>query len=301
MDKLLKWSIANQTGDAAAKEKAGTPDPELLAQLFGNQADEPTLMKQNLSVILHPEADLDNKLTAFDNFEMLIENLDNANNIQNMGMWGSLLDILDEEESQLVSFACSVIGTAAQNNKDSQDSFLKNAETDEKSENKMGKLIEFASGLSKGQDKQVQLKALYALSNVIRHNEDAYKMFDELNGWGIISGNLKNENDNKLKLRTLSLLNALLSTNVDQEKLTKIHDSKAVKSLLNLIDLKEEDENLNISCIDMSLNLLVTLIRNKYQFDDIEMELIMNDVKSLQNVKDQINEDDLQVLKSVVS
>ena len=96
MDKLLQWSIAQQSGDQEAIEKIGKPDPKMLEQLFGGP-DEPALMKQAIMVIDNEEATLENREIAFDNFEMLIENMDNANNIENIKLWQSVIDKMSAE------------------------------------------------------------------------------------------------------------------------------------------------------------------------------------------------------------
>ena len=111
MEKLLHWSIANAQGDKEAIEKAGKPDPKLLEQLFGGGGqDDPTLMMENMKLVTNPEVDLENKLIAMDNFEMLIENLDNANNIENLKLWESIIKVLSYEEAELRSIALSIVG-----------------------------------------------------------------------------------------------------------------------------------------------------------------------------------------------
>lgn len=170
MEKLLQWSIANSQGDKEAMARAGQPDPKLLQQLFGGGGpDDPTLMKESMAVIMNPEVDLETKLVAFDNFEMLIENLDNANNIENLKLWEPLLDVLVQtKDEELRAAALSIIGTAVQNNLDSQNNFMKY-------DNGLRSLIEIASDKTKPLD--VRTKAFYALSNLIRNHKDISEKF----------------------------------------------------------------------------------------------------------------------------
>lgn len=129
MDKLLHWSVTQTHGDEEGKQKAGAPNPELLAQLFGaGGPDEPTLMKQNLSCMVNEEATLENREVACDNFEMLIENLDNANNIENMKMWPEIIKLLSHKDPVLRLWACSIIGSAVQNNPNAQEAFSSSLE-----------------------------------------------------------------------------------------------------------------------------------------------------------------------------
>merc|ERR1712098_237458 len=110
-------------------EKIGKPDEKALAQLFGTGGpDEPTLMKQSIQVVENPEADLEAKEVALENFEMLIENLDNANNIENMKMWPSIIKLLNDDQPEpLRILATSIIAIAVQNNPKCQDDFLKHS------------------------------------------------------------------------------------------------------------------------------------------------------------------------------
>jgi hypothetical protein len=71
-------------------------------------------------------------MTAFDNFHMLIEDLNNANNIENIslegkgesedktGLWDMLLEQLRHQEADIRRMAAWCIGTAVQNNEKTQ-------------------------------------------------------------------------------------------------------------------------------------------------------------------------------------
>lgn len=78
-------------------------------------------MKESMAAILSPEITLSNKLVAFDNFEQLIESLDNANNMEPLGLWTPLVDLLGNEEAELRKMAAWCVGTAVQNNVQSQE------------------------------------------------------------------------------------------------------------------------------------------------------------------------------------
>lgn len=97
MEKLLHWTIAQQAGDKDALEKIGEPDPKALNQLFGGP-DEATLMRESIKVVQTPDVSQEDKEIALENFEMLIENLDNANNIGNLKLWEPLNQILADKK-----------------------------------------------------------------------------------------------------------------------------------------------------------------------------------------------------------
>lgn len=116
------------------------------------------LMKQAMHVIRNPEATDESKMTAFDNFEQLIENLDNANNMEPLGLWAPLIDLLSAPEADLRRMAAWCIGTAVQNNVKSQERFL--------AMNGIPPLCKLATDDS---NNLVRRKAVYALSSEVRN------------------------------------------------------------------------------------------------------------------------------------
>ncbi|KAH8881506.1 Fes1-domain-containing protein [Thozetella sp. PMI_491] len=178
LNDLLRWSIentdtaaANRTtaaSDAAATaesaERVRNLDPELLAAIMGGPSDA-DLMKEAISVVTNPdpEVTLENKMIAFDNLEQLIENLDNANNMEKLALWTPLLDLLDHEEHDLRRMAAWCVGTAVQNNETSQARLLA-----------MGGIPRLVSMAAKdGENAAARRKAIYALSSAVRNYQPA--------------------------------------------------------------------------------------------------------------------------------
>ena len=122
MNHLLKWGIENSSADPPLSD-APPPrpiDPAILQAIFGGPSDA-DLMKQSMAAILSPDITLENKLTAFDNFEQLIESIDNANNLEPLGLWTPLVELMKNEEGQLRRMAAWCVGTAVQNNEKAQE------------------------------------------------------------------------------------------------------------------------------------------------------------------------------------
>ncbi|KAH8149968.1 uncharacterized protein LAJ45_06121 [Morchella importuna] len=163
MSKLLSWGIENSV-PGAPEDKRTELDPALLAKLFGNQKDDSTMMKESMAAILDPEVPLPDKETAFDNFEMLVENLDNANNIDNLKLWSPLISQLSAPEFQLRLMAAWCIGTATQNNIKSQEAMHKHGG--------VPKIVEL---ILKDPEEKVRTKAVYALSSQVRNYEPSLK------------------------------------------------------------------------------------------------------------------------------
>ncbi|KAK1770603.1 putative hsp70 nucleotide exchange factor fes1 protein [Phialemonium atrogriseum] len=178
MSELLKWSIentaaANGTAPNEGSEEAPAPERtlnrEALAALMGGPSDA-ELMRAAMSVITDtdPSISLENKMIAFDNFEQLIESLDNANNLGPLSLWAPLILLLEHDERDLRRMAAWCVGTAVQNNSPSQERLLA-----------MGgipPLVRLAVAADHAADpdsEPVRRKAVYALSSAVRNYQPA--------------------------------------------------------------------------------------------------------------------------------
>jgi len=127
LNNLLKWGIQNseasRTDAAVADQPPPKIDAEALQRLMTGMSgpSDAELMQQSMQVIRNKDAELEHRTTAFDNFEQLIENLDNANNIESLGLWMPLVEQLENEESELRFYAAWCCGTAVQNNMRTQE------------------------------------------------------------------------------------------------------------------------------------------------------------------------------------
>ncbi|KAL8802895.1 MAG: hypothetical protein Q9182_003511 [Xanthomendoza sp. 2 TL-2023] len=174
MNNLLKWSIEN-TGttrnhstaspDTDVKPPSGRSlNEEAIRSLMGGPSDA-ELMKQSMAAIQSPDLSLDDKLVAFDNFEQLIEMVDNANNLESLALWSPLVAELGNNEAELRRMAAWCIGTAVQNNIKSQERAL--------AVNAIPSLVKLAL---EDTNEQVRKKAIYALSSEIRNYPPAFQV-----------------------------------------------------------------------------------------------------------------------------
>lgn len=167
LNELLRWGIQNSDHDAlaqaaetGAQQPASNLTPEVLEALMGGPS-EADLMKASMEIITSPdeEVSLENKLIAFDNFEQLIENLDNANNMANLNLWTPLLEQLSNKEGEIRKMAAWCIGTAVQNNEKTQERLLA-----------AGGVVPLVNlAISDAESEAVRRKAIYALSSAIRN------------------------------------------------------------------------------------------------------------------------------------
>lgn len=179
MSNLLQWSVANsangqsnqstgvtlpqQSQDGSQPQStASVPQPrglneDAIRALMGGPSDA-DLMKESMTVIVYPEAELEAKVIAFDNLEQLIENLDNANNLTPLGLWPPLLEQLKNPNAELRKMAAWCVGTAVQNNLKCQQYLLE-----------AGGIKTIAAMSLEDSDPAARRKAVYALSSSIRN------------------------------------------------------------------------------------------------------------------------------------
>jgi hsp70-interacting protein len=78
-------------------------------------------MTRELNAARSKDRPLEDRVVAFDNFHMILEKLDNANNLTPLKLWEPLLEELESEEEDMRMMAAWCISTAVQNNKRTQD------------------------------------------------------------------------------------------------------------------------------------------------------------------------------------
>ncbi|RMZ78979.1 hypothetical protein DV737_g3631, partial [Chaetothyriales sp. CBS 132003] len=126
LNSLLQWGVENSAAARDPNQPVAEPKGlsiDALRSLMGGPSDA-DLMKQAMSIIVAGDTTQEAKMTAFDNFEQLVENLDNANNLEPLGLWSPLLSQLGSEDADPRRMAAWCIGTAVQNNVKSQEKCL---------------------------------------------------------------------------------------------------------------------------------------------------------------------------------
>jgi len=187
LSKLLKWSVEN-TSTTAADPSAPPPrsglDQEALRALFSGGPSDADLMISSMQAITSEDPDItvEDKMVAFDNFEQLVENLDNSNNIGQLKLWEPLLGCLKHEETKIRLMAAWCIGTAIQNNLPSQEQL--NAAK--------GLPLILGVALDKKDEAKTRAKAVRAISSAVRNfqpaMDDLTSELAKLDGWKDLGG-----------------------------------------------------------------------------------------------------------------
>ncbi|KAJ1960618.1 hsp70 nucleotide exchange factor fes1 [Dispira parvispora] len=196
--KLL--NTATQNEDAPQTTQPTSPsniDTGVIDQILGK--DEATQMKEAMTVIANSEATLEAREIAFENLELLVSQVDNANNLVPLGMWEPLLKLLKDPEPQIRSNAALICGTSIQNNPKAQAAF----------QERDGLPLMLAL-LQGDNDGTVRDKAMFCVSAFVRQYPPGLKQFLESNGIDIIKTVLQNDGRPRMARRIYFLLATLV-------------------------------------------------------------------------------------------
>ncbi|KAF8486828.1 armadillo-type protein, partial [Russula ochroleuca] len=173
MQSLLRWSIENSSNDVASPPTRRTDlDPGIIDAILGKPDSEQ--MKEALAKAQDASLDESARLTALDDLEMLVENIDNANDLEKLGMWEPLQDLLASPSDDMKVQALWVIGTAVQNNPAAQKAYL--------AIDPLPTILSYLSPLDASSQK-LRSKAIYTLSGLLKHNAAAIAQFEAVGGW----------------------------------------------------------------------------------------------------------------------
>ncbi|KIS02083.1 hsp70-like protein [Cryptococcus deuterogattii 2001/935-1] len=173
---LSDISPASTPGPATPKDGSSLPLPpgaevagakredltsEMLDLILG-KGDSIT-MKEKMAFATDESNSVEDRVEALDDFEMLIELIDNANNMPILKLWDPLLSLLSSPHPEIVAHTCWIIGTAIQNNIKAQAAFYIH-ETFSRILN-----IIYPPSSTSSYPPSVRAKATYALSAALKH------------------------------------------------------------------------------------------------------------------------------------
>ncbi|KAF2640731.1 putative Hsp70 nucleotide exchange factor [Massarina eburnea CBS 473.64] len=130
MNNLLRWGIENSESSHDPNAPNAPPEsrtqlnPAALQAFFGGMKSDADHMKDSMNIIEDAGASNEQKEVAFEDLEMLIQGIDNANNMENLGLWSRLVDKFEHEEPSLRKWAAWCAGTAVENNPKAQERLL---------------------------------------------------------------------------------------------------------------------------------------------------------------------------------
>uniref|UniRef100_U3ESU5 Hsp70-binding protein 1 n=1 Tax=Micrurus fulvius TaxID=8637 RepID=U3ESU5_MICFL len=193
---------------------------EAMVEAFHGQTDEVEQMKECLHILeeLSPGAergesseethsDLDRREGAFDVLAELCENLDNAADFCKLeGMRLLAHQYLEHEEQELRWRAAHLVGTCAQNVPTVQEQALA-----------LGCMRKLLRLLDHDPSEAVRIKALFAISCLVRAQEAGLQQFLRLDGFSVLMRAMQS-NIQKLKVKSAFLLQNLLINHPEQKE-----------------------------------------------------------------------------------
>ncbi|KAH7333621.1 nucleotide exchange factor Fes1-domain-containing protein [Rhizoctonia solani] len=201
MESLLKWSLENTPADEShappTAERMKELDPAIIDMILGKS--DAVVMKEKLAIARDESREEDERVEALDDFEMLVEQIDNANNLENLKMWEPLIELIRSPVPGVQRHAIWIAGTAVQNNSAAQNDFLKR--------DPLPYLLSLVT--SNHVSGSTRSKVLYCLSGSLKHNVGAVRRLDELGGWVTLKRTLQDP-DITVRRKTAFLINTLL-------------------------------------------------------------------------------------------
>jgi hypothetical protein len=278
---LLAWSVINKATEKEDTTTASTNlepiDSKWIEIILGKP--ESARMKEIVQEVKESE-DNDLKEALMDELEMLVEQVDNANNLQPLKLWPDLISILQHDsEPSIRKYAAWVMATAIQNNKTAQDDFARN-------EGLSAVLNSFR--LEKGPE--IRLKSLLCISASIRQNYSNYQAFIGLGGFELLSNALKDGN-NIIAKRILFIITALL--NEEGETGTCTANLAKTHGVIDMVLESFSNHDLDADECENSLYFLQALL-DSYP-DVVNREQILQSIKNLKVLAD---DEELQKLLS---
>ncbi|KDQ16580.1 hypothetical protein BOTBODRAFT_107021 [Botryobasidium botryosum FD-172 SS1] len=216
MQSLLRWSIENSTpGDAPSGPPRSIQDldPAIIDHILGKP--DAVLMKEALEGAMDLNRDESSRVTSLDDLEMLIENLDNANDLQTLKMWEPIISLVSSPSDAIRLNALWVLGTAIQNNPKAQSAFM--------SYDPLPTILSVISSTETNSSAQTRSKAIYCLSGALKHNAPAVDKMQELGGWNVLNNALL-DSDISVRRKTAFLLNTLLIQDKPEEDEDTLQD-----------------------------------------------------------------------------
>ncbi|KAJ7699299.1 nucleotide exchange factor Fes1-domain-containing protein [Mycena rosella] len=205
MESLLRWGIENSTTGTDATNPPPAPrqdlDPAIIDMILGKSDAE--LMKEDMAVATDNSQSESSRIDALDHLEMLIEQIDNANNIEKLQMWTPLQSLITSAPTSSIKMqALWVIGTALQNNPAAQDAYF--------AHDPLPVLAGFLTP-SPSSTAQTRSKAIYTMSGLLKHNAPAVAALSrpDVDGWAKL-GHALQDPDLGVRRKALFLLSTLL-------------------------------------------------------------------------------------------
>ncbi|OAX36921.1 Fes1-domain-containing protein [Rhizopogon vinicolor AM-OR11-026] len=205
MQSLLRWGVENSSPGAPPPVPRKDLDPGIIDHILGKS--DAQLMREALEVAVNESQIEDDRLRALEDLEMLVQNIDNANDMKKLNMWEPLHGLLlaSSTSDDIKMQTLWVIGTALQNNPAAQLTYLELEP--------LPVLLRSLSPLDSSAT--TRSRAMYTLSGLLKLNAAAVKQMSAVGGWSALRTSLE-DSDIRVRRKTVFLLDSLLMPTSDE-------------------------------------------------------------------------------------
>ncbi|RKP07692.1 armadillo-type protein [Thamnocephalis sphaerospora] len=236
MEKLLKWAILNSATAGEDTTKPSAPqrtlkdlDPGIIDVILGK--DDAAVMREIMEKLEDPDVDVEQKEVLFEDLEMLVGHIDNAQNLVPLKMWPRVLAFLDAPEPEVRLGGAWIAGTSVQNNPKAKLAFIQ--------EDGLPRVLD---RLQQDEDADVRAKALYCLSSLLQNAPPVVELFATKGGYDALLCVLQQDTVG-LQRKTLFLLHQL-AIQCPEEHLPEVRRRPFISEIVRLVDSKQDDEDL---------------------------------------------------------
>eukprot|EP01018_Ginkgo_biloba_P035045 Gb_33601 [translate_table: standard] len=275
LDSMLQWSIGHsdpaKLGEAAQEAQRLTAEELEIRRIQIKDLMENIHMPSDAELMKMAIADLNNSslpmeyhCRALRELLDLVEPIDNANDLKRLGGLTSIIEQLDREEEELRITAAWVLGKASHNNPIVQKQIL---ELDV-----LPKLMRMVKSLIS----EEAIKALYAVSAIIRNNPDGQAVFYSEGGAHMLKVIMSNAtSDIRLRRKSVFLVADLAEQQLETNGtvVTFQADKEYLKSVVDLIPVPDLDTQEKALVAIKSLLQLDTNVQILKDFCHLELAL----------------------------
>lgn len=187
LQSVLKYSTLNSDGTSQTidekKDLVTSMDPEKkkwLEDALNNISIDPNAEMSKCIKCLKEEDDIERKLEALGTLRDWCEDMNFAIDLHKMKGYEIIPLLLKHTSPDIRALTCDLVGTCAQNNEYSQETFVSSKI-----------ILLMLKTLENDQDKNVKIKALFAISCIARDYKPAQKNLIDVNGLDIIIKSLQ--------------------------------------------------------------------------------------------------------------
>lgn len=260
---LFEWSIRHQDGTSSTSSSTAAPLSdtdrqwleEALASGMVDLSKQLVEIKTQLETSLPSSAtqedvdrDTENKARLLDELLDLVESIDQAKDLSTIGGLSTLLRVIDNGVPCLQWRAAEVIATCAQNNPEVQASFFRDGV--------MPKIWDLLSS----EDATCRLKALLAVSCLVRGSTDVQAWWSAHDGVGKIVGMLTRDTENnkenaRIERKCLQILSYIADNPTVQDREQLVSQSAEIERALVRVISSSNDHDVEMAAIELGKSL----------------------------------------------